>query len=66
MYPVKQEYNKLLARWKKAESIENELTTEHIKELTKISRELSNLLDTIINYTAPEALNGFEEDGDNE
>lgn len=57
---LKREYNKLLARWKKAETVEASITTQKaFAELLKINRRLGKLLDEIGLYSEHEALNGF-------
>lgn len=58
---MKQEYNRVLARWKKAGSIETTLTEKSLPELHKISLRLAELLDVIQIYSEDEALKGFKE-----
>lgn len=57
---MKREYNRLLGRWKKAESIESTLTEAALPELLKISRRLGELLDEIGFYVEEDALEGFK------
>ena len=57
---MKKEYNRLLTRWKKAESVELELAENALPELLKISKRLGELLDEIGFYVVEDALDGFK------
>ena len=61
MHQIKQEYNKLLARWKKAEIL-TYLPEKHLEALKNLTIQLSEILDNIKNYTHEDAINGFKED----